>query len=92
MLSVRTCGHCKYDEDPEDEQRHGVSHHPVPLSKYDALYSIIFYQWFKEQLVITLPMVKDLSLKCKTSWMVFLPVPMSICQWTFIISYEIGNM
>lgn len=44
MLSVRTCGHCKYDEDPEDEQRHGVSHHPVPLSKYDALYSIIFYQ------------------------------------------------
>lgn len=81
MLSVRTCGHCKYHDNPEDEQRHDVSHHAVPLSKYDALYSIMFNQ----QLVITPPMVKDLSLKCNTSYKVFPPVPMSTCQLTFIM-------
>lgn len=75
MLSVRTCGHCKYHDSPEDEQRHDVSHHPVSLAKYDALYSVIFNQ----QLAITLPMVKDLTLKCNIPCIVFLPVPMSTC-------------
>ena len=51
--------HCKYPKDAEDERRHNVSHHPVSLSKYDALYSFIFNQRFKEQLPIALPTVKD---------------------------------
>ena len=51
--------HCKYPKDAEDERTHNVSHHPVSLSKYDALYSFIFNQRFKEQFPIALPTVKD---------------------------------